>query len=328
MLLRDFGWRRLGVSLILGLVALGARAVADDAFPYVGDDDVLCRSCHTTYKDKTYKGRLDKFTDYLQHGHRWEEVPTGGVPPTVSNPPKPTDNFGFASVKDENGNPVGVPDLATANIVLKSTGAPMQWSDVRAILGNFRDGAGEFVTKNGKLVSPGTAAKPTIWDDTATTASYTKKCFRCHNPTGYSDTPTVDDAGDIDTRTMYGMSVKAWVTKVNGVPDPLFNGAPALDPDGNRIQGVQCEHCHGPAGLMKTLTDDTTPKRVELCRDCHSTNSGDPKPIGDPEHRIPIAPVDDGTGGFFSTITLKGMNSEDRHTKRSGWRCITQTVNR
>ena len=291
--------------------------------------------------------------DYYQHGHRWIEVPTLGLRPENTN------NFGFASVLGEEGNPIlGHPDPATVfvanydsgkkkwvlvdkdgnqfkdaggNVITasaslsdaqKAIARKLDWPDVRSLLGNFAEGAGEFVTSSGQTVSEGG-----IWNQGATyqTASlYTKRCFHCHNPVGFDATPPADPT----LPYMYGIPFDAWQNTLKSGSTILATfpiGAPALDgpasdPLSDRIHGVQCEHCHGPGGTFQVPTDETTPKRVELCRDCHSsTDPTDPsvaldvlpnmsngKSTWDTNKRIPFAPTADGESGVFTNHHSQG----------------------
>ena len=208
MFVRELRWRWLVWSLALGLGPLALGVGAATPQKYVGDQ--MCSVCHT-----------DKYDTYIQHGHPWVEVHTGGQEPGP-------DLFGFASVG------VGLPTLP----------ATMAWTDVMAILGNFKDGQGYLIrSSDGKRVDVKTGAA----------SNYPANCFKCHNPTGYTPTGNV-----------YG--IPGWT-----------NGSPALDPNKIPIQGVQCEHCHGPAATM-TLPDK------QICRDCHSS--------GDSKFRIPFNAAD------------------------------------
>jgi hypothetical protein len=314
MFLRKLGWVRLALGLILGvgLITSGAIAVAQ---PYQGDQ--FCGLCHKDHP----AAWMNKYNDYMQHGHRWTEVQTRGQEPgadlfglgsvtdaegnaittlpqpdaafVAANRPDPNDLDGSGNPKvkvallDTDGNPFVKADgkLATAIADLtqaqKDVAKKMQWSDVRGILGNF-SGDGHYVlTSNGQRVTADPAA-PAIWNTSATYSNMTKRCFRCHNHTGYSDVPTPDD-----DRVMYG-TANVWRTRVgNGTTIPYeywFNGAPAKDPFGNRISGIQCEHCHGPAGQM--LNGAALNRKV--CMDCHAATSQDAiiPSGGDPDQRI------------------------------------------
>lgn len=326
----------LGVGLLVGTVA-----VAGDG--YTGD--TFCAICHQNDPN----AKLNVYDDYMQHGHRWEEISTGGQQPGA-------DLFGLANVQDAEGNPIALPDPTTVFVAknlpdpndgnkkkwalvdtngVAFTGADtkfitavaslstaqaaaakrMQWSDVRALLGNFKESAGgEFVTSAGQTVSAGG-----IFDQGGTIANmslYTKRCFHCHNPTGFSSTPT---AGD--DRTMYGITAANWVNALKSGSTVLATfpiGAPALsDATGDRIQGVQCEHCHGAGGAHGSgqATDKT------ICVNCHSaTDPTDPsadlavlpnvdstsKATWDTNKRIPFSPTADGKTGVFTNHHSQG----------------------
>lgn len=343
MLIRELGWGRIGLGLVLGLVVLGGNAVAQKQGAVDGFwGDEMCASCHTD----TGIPRLDKYGEYKKHGHPWMEVATEGQAPGV-------DNFGFANLKDAEGISIGLPDpskVFVANYLsdpkdsnkkkwaiidqnsIPFTGSDgkfitaatslsaaqtliarrMTWSDVRALMGNFKenaangDGAGDIVTSTGQYVASGG-----IWNQGGTyqnASLYTKRCFHCHNPSGFSSTPTADD-----DRSMYGISAAAWQ---NTLKDPKTNqivatfpiGAPALGLFDQRIQGIQCEHCHGPEHT-RAMPVGT------FCVNCHSsTDPTDPSvdvnafpnvdangnATWDSKKRIPFAPTADLEDGVFT----------------------------
>lgn len=241
MFVREFGWGRLVLGLMVGLLIFGASAVAQD---YMG------------YKRCGVACHKDIYDTYSQHGHPWIEVATERQQPGA-------DLFGFAAFGLPIPDPTNTPALA-------GVGAE-KWADVAAILGNFHAGAGSFVrASDGKRVSVGGT----------TGSTYTPRCFRCHNPTGYvADT----------SLKMYGIA--AWA-----------GGAPATDYGGKRLNGVQCEHCHGPE--MTMLKPDGL-----VCRDCHSRTDPDPfNPTApwDYNRRIAFAPTADGKTGVFTNHRPQG----------------------
>jgi hypothetical protein len=195
------------------------------------------------------------------------------------------------------------------------------WPDVVALVGNFKEGFGYLIMKNGVLVGTHTATPP-AWNPFANTnpaspaySAYTKRCFRCHNPTGF-DTA---NEGDSDNRAMYGVNWKLWTNALRAsdgttVLQSFSCGAPALDPFGKRIQGVQCEHCHGSAGSMEV------PSKL-ICVNCHSsTDPTDPSvaldampnrdanglDTWDSNKRFVFAPTADGKTGVFTSRHPQG----------------------
>jgi mono/diheme cytochrome c family protein len=184
--------------------------------------------------------------------------------PTEKQPPG-ADQFGFTALG------VTLVDPATYKKA-DGTSHGLTWDHVVALLGFHASGAGYFIRDDGKRISNGSNA-----------GTYPPRCFRCHNPTGY--------AAD-NTLTMYGLTTAQWA-----------NGVPALDGDGKRMNGVQCEHCHGK-GLEMSKPDGL------FCRDCHSRT--DPDPFGtdvstwDYNRRIPFAPTADGKTGVFTNHHPQG----------------------
>lgn len=242
----------MGVLLGLALLACGPNAIAQ--FPYKGDSWDRCIECHP-----------QEHLSYSQHGHPWIEVATGGREPGA-------DLFGFASVGKTLPDPAAYKKQITDQNGQKID-VPMTWADVAAILGNFGEETPTLIrASDGKRVSAGGSSAG---------STYTPRCFRCHNPTGYvADT----------SLKMYG--INAWT-----------GGAPATDENGNRMNGVQCEHCHGPSWMMNK------PDGL-VCRDCHSRTDPDPFTIPDPNfdknRRIPFLPTADGKTGVFTNHHPQG----------------------
>lgn len=306
MFVRELGWMRLALGLVLGvgLVMGGAIAVAQ---PYQGDQ--FCGLCHKDHPETW----MNKYDDYAQHGHRWVEIQTEGQTPGP-------DLFGLASVTDADGNAIAtLPDPATIN---KSTGGPASWSDVRGILGNFSGDGHYMLMSNGQRVAAG-STPPATWNEAATYTNMTKRCFRCHNPTGYSDEATEDD-----DRIMYGTSASVWSTRVgNGTTIPYeywFNGAPAKDPFGHRIAGVQCEHCHGPAGQML----NGAALNRKMCMDCHAATSADPiiPSGGDPDQRIAATVATDAVTKAVIGVTFPNHRPQGAEFRRSAHKAARAKV--
>jgi hypothetical protein len=152
---RDFGWGRLISAFTLGLIlsAFGGNAVAQEH--YWGDQ--TCGDCHM----RGAETHAINFANYLNHGHKWQLVHTGGT-----NPPQIPDPVTGELVpleypaSPEFPNGVPLPALPTG----------VDWSQIEYIIGNFKEGKGSFVYTNG-------------YRNTGGTSLYS--CGKCHT-TGYN----------------------------------------------------------------------------------------------------------------------------------------------
>ena len=228
-------WLALSLLVALGVWASGGAASAQST--YVGFQNCAGGDCHGTSGSLAGNGG-NEYNDYMQHGHAWMEVHTGGALPTST----PDSLFGFSSVGVHS-----LPPLPTG----------VTWAQVEDIVGNFytgpgqTGGQGDLLTEDGILheLSGGKLLMPA-------------DCNGCHNATGFTcnttyspvPCPTPGPYTPMFTTTGNTTAIQgSWAYSAAGIP----------------MNGVQCEYCHGPGNNFNTGMQ--IPTNQTLCADCHST---------------------------------------------------------
>lgn len=199
---------RLVIGAAMLLPASVALAQADE---YVGDS--VCAACHSNFPSTGF------FDGYMDSGHPWKLFRTAGGEPAP-------DTWPFSAV----------PPLPSV------FGAPLQWSDVEYVIGNYFWKA-RFVDRDG-FIHTGDVDDSTQWNlwnqqfvpYHAGEADKPFDCGRCHT-TGY------DPAGH--QNELPGL-IGTWVQ-----------------------DGVRCEACHGPSSQHASDPGQFLPPGGKNCSECH-----------------------------------------------------------
>jgi predicted CXXCH cytochrome family protein len=210
MFLNQLRWGRVVFGLVLGssLLALGGNAAAQPKAPGTYAGDYICSVCHA-----------DKYNTYIQHGHPWMMVPTGGQTPPANL---------FAAVGQN----------------LPTLPSNMTWAQIEYIAANFKDSTtGFFVDANGNRVSAGPAAATNL-------SKMPAQCNGCHNTNSNRFA-----AGGLNG-TMPPIQA-TW--SLNGIqceechgPGPSMHNPLKPDPNYPTVNAL-CRDCHSSGdGLVRT----------------------------------------------------------------------------